>query len=209
MEENINKYKNTNNKIPVWLCEKCQNVNLVKDVRCLKCNYFNYDAYAGNYENLNDSDEGINFKNKQNIDEKPIKLKGDFIDYNFKENYEFKRQEKHKFIKCWHCGRENIYYKVKCNYCRFPINDEEIPKIKKTQLSLYDQIHNIHYKNENKKKPEEKNKYRDIEIKYSKPIKEYLMYKDKGNNWECKFCKKINEETIKFCEFCYKNRLYN
>ena len=89
----------------------------------------------------------------------------------------------------------------------FSINDEEIPKIKKTQLSLYDQIHNIHYKNENKKKPEEKDKYRDIEIKYSKPIKEYLMYKDKGNNWECKFCKKINEETIKFCEFCF-NRLF-
>ena len=21
-------------------------------------------------------------------------------------------EEKHKFNKCWHCGRENIYYKV-------------------------------------------------------------------------------------------------
>jgi hypothetical protein len=204
MEENINKYKNTNNKIPVWLCEKCQNVNLVKDVRCLKCNYFNYDAYAGNYENLNDSDERINFKNKQNIDEKPIKLKGDFIDYNFKENYEFKRQEKHKFIKCWHCGRENIYYKLKCNYCRFTINDSEEPKIEKTKLTQYDIMHGITFDKLKIKNAE--TKYNDIKIK-SNVIKEEKKYKNLGVNWTCKFCKKINKESIKYCNFCFKDRL--
>ena len=38
-------------------------------------------------------------------------------------------------------------------------------------------------------------------------MKENLLYKDKGNNWECRFCKKCNKKTIKFCEFCFKNRL--
>ena len=206
MDENIN-IPHNNKKIPVWLCEKCQNLNQIIDIRCLKCNYFNYDAYVEKFKDYSDNGEEIEDSKNQNINEQPILLLDEYIDYNFKESYEFRRQEKHKFIKCWHCGRENIYYKVKCTYCRFPINDEQIPKIKKTQLSQYDVIHNIQYNNKNNKKPEEKNKFRNIEIKYNSPIKENLMYKGKGNNWECRFCKKFNKKTIKFCEFCFKNRL--
>ena len=209
MDKNLN--IENNNKYSIWTCEKCQNVNLISDFRCLKCNYFNYDAYSGKYQDSNNIDENkISSKKKT---QKPIILKGDFIDYNFKEEYEFKRQEKHKFIKCWKCGRENIYYKVKCNYCRFPINDGKITKIEKTQLSQYDIIHNIplkNYSNTNEaknKKSKEQNEFRNIEIKYNKPIKENIIYKNLGNNWECKFCKKFNRETIKYCEFCYKNRL--
>ena len=70
MDENINLPHN-NNKIQVWLCEKCQNLNQIIDVRCLKCNYFNYDAYIGNNkdsDNVEEIDDSIN----QDISEKPI-----------------------------------------------------------------------------------------------------------------------------------------
>ena len=205
MDENLNlEYNNNSNKI--WTCEKCQNMNLISDFRCLKCDYFNYDVYI---ENFKDADIGkeTKYSDNQNTVIKPIMLKDEFIDYNFKEEYEFKRQEKHKFIKCWHCGRENLYYKVKCNYCRFPINDGEIPQIKKTQLSLYDVINNIKYNDNKKKKIEEKDNYRDIEIKYNKPMKENAMYKNLGNNWHCKYCKKLNRENTKYCQFCFRNRI--
>ena len=205
MEDSLNKNRDSNIN-NVWTCEKCQNMNIANDFRCLKCDYFNYDIYAGNYDDIETKKE-TDISKIKNVTQKPIIIKDDFIDYNFKEEYEFRRQEKHKFIKCWHCGRENLYYKVKCNYCRFPINDEQIPKIKKTQLSLYDVINNIQYKsNKNEKKNEEK-QFKNIEIKFNKPLKENLVYKNMGNNWECKFCKKFNRETIKYCEFCYKNRL--
>ena len=164
--------------------------------------------YSGKYKksNLIEDENKSHKKNKLN---KPIILKDKFIDYNYKENYEFKRQEKHKFIKCWKCGRENIYYKVKCNNCRFTIHDEQIPKIKKTQLSQYDVIHNIPIINDDKKmnEPDEENKFKEIKIKYNSPIKENIKYKSLENNWKCKFCKKINKETIKYCQFCFKNRL--
>ena len=204
MNENIN--IPNNNKIPVWLCEKCQNLNQIIDIRCLKCNYFNYDAYIEKYKDSDNIEEIEDSKN-QKVNEKPIILIDEYIDYNFKENYERKRQEKHKFIKCWHCGKENFYYKVKCTYCRFPINDEKIPKIKKTQLSKYDIINNIQHNNKSNKKCEEKNRFGNIEIKCNNPIKENLIYKDKSSNWECRFCKKFNKKTIKFCEYCFKNRL--
>ena len=205
---NTNLQQSDNNNKIAWTCEKCQNMNLLIDFRCLKCNYFNYDVYSGKYKksNLIEDENKSHKKNKLN---KPIILKDKFIDYNYKENYEFKRQEKHKFIKCWKCGRENIYYKVKCNNCRFTIHDEQIPKIKKTQLSQYDVIHNIPIINDDKKmnEPDEENKFKEIKIKYNSPIKENIKYKSLENNWKCKFCKKINKETIKYCQFCFKNRL--
>ena len=205
--DNIKKYDENEKK--VWTCGKCQNMNLVSDFRCLKCNYFNYEVYSGDYANLyNKKDTNISDKKNKN---KPIILKGDFIDYNYKEDYEFKRQEKHIFIKCWKCGRENFYYKVKCNYCRFPINDEKIPKINKVQLSQYDIIHKIPFSsiinNNKKKKTDEEKQFREIEIKYNNPIKENILYKNLGNNWVCKFCKKFNKNNDKFCEFCFKNRI--
>ena len=205
-EENINSIYKIN-KNTEWICEKCQNYNTINDFCCLKCNYFNYDVYSGNYTKQNKKEESkendIKYKNSV---EEPIFLDDKFMDYNFKEEYEFRRQEKHKFNKCWKCGKENIYYKVKCSFCRFPINDTQIPKIKKTQLSQYDLLHNINFDKKNKKK-EEVDKYKNIEIKYNNPIKEELNYKNLGNNWICKFCNKFNKETIKYCEFCFKNRL--
>ena len=197
-----------NNKILVidknkeWICEKCQNINNIDIFRCSKCNYFNYDVYSGNYQQSNIKEE--NKKNKKK-DIKPLIIEDKNIDYNFKEDYEFNREEKHKFNKCWHCGRENIYYKVKCNYCRFPINNSSIPTIKKTQLTQYDILHGITFDNTNNK-PKEKIKYKDIKIKYN-PLKEELKYKNFGNNWVCGFCNKKNNESIKFCSFCFKNRL--
>ena len=115
------------------LCEKCQNMNDIDIFRCCKCNYFNYDVFSGNYQKSNNTNENIKIKKKES---KPIILEDKNINYNFKEDYEFNREEKHKFNKCWHCGRENIYYKVKCTYCRFPINDSKEPTIKKTQLKI-------------------------------------------------------------------------
>ena len=206
-----NTEQNNNNDEIAWTCEKCQNMNLISDYRCLKCNYFNYDAYIKDYENKYNNHEKKNF-GKKNRD-KPIILKDEFIDYNYKENYEFKREEKHKFIKCWKCGRENAYYKVKCNYCRFPINDEYIPTINKVQLSKYDIMHKIPFSsiinNNNKKKKNitEEKKYREIEIKCNNPIKENIVYKSLGINWKCKFCKKFNKNNTKYCEFCFKNRI--
>ena len=210
MDENIN-IPHNNNKIPVWLCEKCQNLNQIIDIRCLKCNYFNYDAYVEKFKDYSDNVEEIDDSINQNINEKPMILLDEYIDYNFKENYEFRRQEKHKFIKCWKCGRENAYYKVKCNYCRFPINDEQIPTINKVQLSQYDIIHKIPFSNiiNNKKKKniDEEKQFREIEIKYNNPIKENILYKNLGINWACKFCKKFNKNNNKYCDFCFKNRI--
>ena len=198
--EEINTQINIDKK-KEWLCEKCQNTNNIDIFRCSKCNYFNYDVYSGDYQNSNNIEK--NKKNKK-IDE-PIIIEDKNVDYNFKEDYEFKRQEKHKFNKCWNCGKENIYYKVKCNYCRFPINDSKTPTIKKTQLTQYDILHGIIFDNKNKK-PKENNKYREIEIK-NNPIKEDLKYKNWSNIWVCEFCNKKNKESIKFCSFCFKNRL--
>ena len=185
-----------------WLCEKCQKINNINSFRCLKCNYFNYDVYSGNYQRLNSKVE----KKKINVDKlNPIFLKDLYVDYNDKENYEFKREEKHKFIKCWNCGRENIYYKVKCNYCRFPINDSKEPKIKKTQLTQYDILHGITFDIKPKEKTV-KNNWKEIEIKYN-PLKEEMLYKNLSKNWTCKLCNKKNSESFKFCSFCFKNRL--
>ena len=64
---------------------------------------FNYDVYSGDYQNSNNIEK--NKKNKK-IDE-PIIIEDKNVDYNFKEDYEFKRQERHKFNKCWNCGKEN------------------------------------------------------------------------------------------------------
>ena len=201
--------KNNDNEKIAWTCEKCQNMNLISDYRCLKCNYFNYEAYSENNENKYNNKKQKNVE-KKNIN-KPIILKDDFIDYNYKEIYEFNRQEKHKFIKCWKCGRENAYYKVKCNYCRFPINDEQIPKINKVQLSQYDIMHKIPFgdiiDNKKKKNIDEEKQFREIEIKYNNPIKENILYKNLGINWACKFCKKFNKNNNKYCDFCFKNRI--
>ena len=196
------KYNKIIDKNKFWLCEKCQNINTIDIFRCCKCNYFNYDVFSGNYQKSNNKKEKKNInKNESN----PIILEDKYIDYNYKEDYEFNREEKHKFNKCWHCGRENIYYKVKCNYCRFPINDSKEPTIKKTQLTQYDILHGITFDNEPKKVKKD-NKYKEIEIKYN-PFKEELKYKNLGPNWTCKFCNKKNKESIKFCSFCYKNRI--
>jgi hypothetical protein len=194
------KNKLTINKNKEWICRKCKSINVIELFRCKNCNYFDYEVYSGIY-NKKDKDKKKNEK-KEIIN--PIIMEDNYIDYNEKENYEFKREEKHKFIKCWHCGRENIYYKLKCNYCRFPINDSEEPKIKKTKLTQYDIIHGITFD-----KPKIKNvetKYNDIKIK-SNVIKEEKKYKNLGVNWTCKFCKKINKESIKYCNFCFKDRL--
>ncbi len=200
MEEN-----NSNNHIlnnDQWLCEKCQNINNLNEFRCSKCNYFDYDVYSGNYKNPNiKEDNKITKKNEI----KPIILEDKNIDYNYKEDYEFNREERHKFTKCWNCGWENIYYKVKCNYCKFPINDNKEPKVKKTQLTQYDILHGITFDN-SPKKIKENNKYREIEIKYN-PFKEDRKYNNLTNIWNCKYCNKKNTESIKFCSFCYKNRL--
>ena len=190
----------TINKNKEWICRKCKSINFIEFFRCKNCNYFEYEVYSGIY-NKKDEEKKMN-KKKEIIN--PIIMEDNYIDYNEKENYEFKREEKHKFIKCWHCGRENIYYKLKCNYCRFPINDSEEPKIKKTKLTQYDIIHGITFD-----KPKIKNvetKYNDIKIK-SNVIKEEKKYKNLGVNWTCKFCKKINKESIKYCTFCFKDRL--
>ena len=200
-EEEIRNNKNID-KNKFWLCEKCQNINTIDIFRCCKCNYFNYDVFSGNYQKSNNKKENKNLKKNES---NPIILEDKYIDYNYKEDYEFNREEKHKFNKCWHCGRENIYYKVKCNYCRFPINDSKDPTIKKTQLTQYDILHGITFDNE-PKKVKNNNKYKEIEIKYN-PFKEELKYKNLGQNWTCKFCNKKNNETIKFCSHCYKNRL--
>ena len=192
-------------KTKEWVCEKCQNINKIINYRCVNCNYFNYDVYSGNY--LKESQliaENIENAKKN----KPIIIDEKDANYNFKEEYESKREEKHKFIKCWHCGKENMYYKVKCNYCRFPIHDSEEPKIIKTQLTEYDITHGIKYniKNKNKiTKKESKKKFKEIKIKYQ-PIKEAKKYEELSGCWTCKFCKKINSETGKFCSFCFKNR---
>ena len=185
-----------------WLCQKCQSINNIDIFRCSKCNYFNYDVYSGNYQENN-----LKERNKKKVkkSEDPIVLEDKYIDYNEKEDYEFKREEKHKFIKCWHCGHENIYYKVKCNYCKFAINDYKEQKIKKTQLTQYDILHGITFDDE-PLKVENKKKFREIEIKYN-PIKEELKYNNLNKNWRCKWCKKNNNESIKFCSFCFKNRI--
>ena len=191
----------TINKNKEWKCIKCKCINFIEFFRCKNCNYFDYEVYSGIY-NKKDKEKKISGK-KDIIN--PIIMEDNYIDYNEKENYEFKREEKHKFIKCWHCGRENIYYKLKCNYCRFPINDSEEPKVKKTQLTQYDIIHGITFDN----KPKIKNvetKYNDIKIK-SNSIKEEKKYKNLGVNWTCKFCKKLNKESIKYCKFCFKDRI--
>ena len=190
----------TINKNKEWICIKCKCINFIEFFRCKNCNYFDYEVYSGIY-NKKDKEKKISGK-KDIIN--PIIMEDNYIDYNEKENYEFKREEKHKFIKCWHCGRENIYYKLKCNYCRFPINDSEEPKIKKTKLTQYDIIHGITFD-----KPKIKNvetKYNDIKIK-SNSIKEEKKYKNLGVNWTCKFCKKLNKESIKYCKFCFKDRI--
>ena len=195
-EKNLN---NNNNNTNEWLCKKCQNKNTFDHYRCSKCNYFEYDVYAGNYKNQN-------IKKKVKKESKPIILEdNNNIDYNYKEDYEFNREERHKFTKCWNCGWENIYYKVKCNYCKFPINDNKEPKVKKTQLTQYDILHGITFDN-TPKKIKENNKYREIEIKYN-PFKEDKKYNNLTNIWNCKYCNKKNTESIKFCSFCYKNRL--
>ena len=200
-EEEIRNNKNID-KNKFWLCEKCQNINTIDIFRCCKCNYFNYDVFSGNYQKSNNKKENKNLKKNES---NPIILEDKYIDYNYKEDYEFNREEKHKFNKCWHCGRENIYYKVKCNYCRFPINDSKEPTIKKTQLTQYDILHGITFDNE-PKKVKNNNKYKEIEIKYN-PFKEEIKYKNLFPNWICKFCHKKNNESIKFCSYCYKNRL--
>ena len=219
MEEKEEEIKNNKiiDKTKEWLCEKCQNINTNDMFRCCKCNYFNYDVFSGNYQKSNNKKENKTIKNNEskpiilenkNIEKKvtnPIFLEDNYIDYNDKEDYEFKREEKHKFNKCWHCGRENIYYKIKCNYCRFPINDSKEPKIKKTQLTQYDILHGITFDNKTKI-VKNNNKYKEIEIKYN-PFKEEIKYKNLGQNWTCKFCHKKNNESIKFCSYCYKNRL--
>ena len=202
MEENI---INNNNNIYIdknkeWICEKCKNKNIIDVFRCSLCNYFNYDVYSGNYGKLNKKENN----KKKEKDLNPIIIKDNYIDYNDKENYEFKREERHKFIKCWHCGRENIYYKLKCNYCRFPINDSQEPKIKKTQLTVYDILHGITF--EDKPKEEKKKNFKDIKIKNNN-IKEEKKYNNIGKIWTCKFCSKLNKESIKYCSFCFKNRL--
>ena len=199
MEENIE--KKDIDKSKEWLCEKCRNKNLIDQFRCPICNYFNYDVYSGNYQEQNKNQEKKKIK-KAEI--QPIILEDKYIDYNYKEDYEFNREEKHKFNKCWHCGRENIYYKVKCNYCRFPINDSKTVPIKKTQLTAYDILHGITF--DKPKKIKKETKYKEIEIKYN-PLKEEKKYKYLGNIWICKYCKKKNNESIKFCYFCFKNRL--
>ena len=197
MEEN--NLNNNNTITNEWLCKKCQNKNTFDHYRCSKCNYFEYDVYAGNYKNQN-------IKKKVKKESKPIILEdNNNIDYNYKEDYEFNREERHKFTKCWNCGWENIYYKVKCNYCKFPINDNKEPKVKKTQLTQYDILHGITFDN-TPKKIKENNKYREIEIKYN-PFKEDKKYNNLTNIWNCKYCNKKNTESIKFCSFCYKNRL--
>ncbi len=188
-----------NNK---WLCEKCENLNNIDIFRCIKCNYFNYKVYSGNYQK-NNTKEKITKKIKK--DAKSFILEDKNIDYNEREDYEFKREEKHKFNKCWYCGHENIYYKVKCNHCRFPINDSKEPKIKKTQLTQYDILNGFTFNDESKKK-ENNNKYREIGIKYN-PIKEEFKYKNLIKNWVCKSCNKNNKESFKFCSYCFKNRI--
>ena len=186
----------------LWTCEKCQNVNLYIDYRCLRCNYFNYDIYAYSLKK-----ESTKKKTKIKNDSAPIILNSQNIDYNFKEDYEFKREEKHKFTKCWKCGRENIYYKVKCNYCRFPINDSKVSHIKKTQLTEYDLLHGItlddYYKPE--KNESEKIEYKEIKNRCN-PLKEELENKNLDKSWKCKLCQKDNKKSDKFCIFCFNNR---
>jgi hypothetical protein len=191
----------TINKNKEWKCIKCKCINFNEFFRCKNCNYFDYEVYSGIY---NKKDKEKKMSGKKDIIN-PIIMEDNYIDYNEKENYEFKREEKHKFIKCWHCGRENIYYKLKCNYCRFPINDSEEPKVKKTQLTQYDIIHGITFDNKPKIRNVETN-YNDIKIK-SNSIKEEKKYKNLGVNWTCKFCKKLNKESIKYCKFCFKDRI--
>ena len=181
-----------------WLCERCKNKNDFGRFRCSKCNYFEYDVYTGNYKNQN-------IQKKAKKEPKPIILEDKYIDYNCKEDYEFNREERHKFNKCWNCGWENIYYKVKCNYCKFPINDTKEPFIKKTQLTQYDILHGITFDNKPKKKIENNN-YKDIKIKYS-PFKEEKKYQNCETIWNCKYCNKKNTESFNFCSFCFKNRL--
>jgi hypothetical protein len=80
------------------------------------------------------------------------------------------------------------YYKIKCNKCRYRINDAEAPTI----ISIfkpYSERSNII----------KKDKYIDFSIEDNNASDSF---------WICSYCKCKNNKS-KFCAFCFKNRNFN
>ena len=184
LEEEKNKEKEDDKDISnKWKCEKCNKYNKNNIYRCTICNTFNYEAY-NNIINNNNNDNIIEEKKDDQIEKKKKKRMKKNLKKN-EYNFTFNPSEN---IKCWKCGFLNPYYKIKCNKCRYRINDAEAPTI----ISIfkpYSERSNII----------KKDKYIDFSIEDNNASDSF---------WICSYCKCKNNKS-KFCAFCFKNRNFN
>ena len=204
--ENIDKNKEKKeDNLNKWICENCNAENTNKIYRCSICNYFNFDEYykKNNKEN--------NIENLIELNENKDDIKNDFSSSNYNENlcYDYTNYKVSDESPCWHCGHMNKYYKLKCKWCRFPINDSVIPKIieigNKMEKDLKNKLNpDGYFKDEYFIK--ENNKFK--QVKMNRTLKEKNIYNNLSNKWKCYYCNFENLNT-KFCYKCYKNRKIN
>ena len=81
-------------------------------------------------------------KKKNNIENTSKELNenkneiNNFFSNNENLCYDFTNYKTSDESPCWHCGHMNKYYKLKCKWCRFPINDSIVPKIIESEFKL-------------------------------------------------------------------------
>ena len=187
-----------NNK---WKCEKCNKYNKKNVYRCKICNTFNYEAYE---EIIHGNNEINIMKNEKNKEEEIKKNKDKKLKMKIKEEYNFKYEPSNK-IPCWKCGYLNPYYKLKCNKCRYSINDTEAPTIISIFSTPFSTRNYINKNNYNFDRKSFNDKY--ISNLEKNSLKEQINYQNSSSIWFCPFCKRENQKS-KFCIFCFKNRKY-
>ena len=181
-----------------WICENCNAQNSNKIFRCSNCNYFNYDEYYKKKNNIENISKELN-ENKNEIN--------NFFSNNENLCYDFTNYKTSDESPCWHCGHMNKYYKLKCKWCRFPINDSIVPKIIEigNKIQSKNKLNSDGYfKDEYFIKKDDKFK----QIKINNTLKEKKIDNYLSNKWKCYFCNFENLNT-KFCYKCYKNRKNN
>jgi hypothetical protein len=143
-------------------------------------------------------------KNEKNKEEEIKKNKDKKLKMKIKEEYNFKYEPSNK-IPCWKCGYLNPYYKLKCNKCRYSINDTEAPTIISIFSTPFSTRNYINKNNYNFDRKSFNDKY--ISNLEKNSLKEQINYQNSSSIWFCPFCKRENQKS-KFCIFCFKNRKY-
>ena len=184
-----------------WKCEKCNKYNKKDVFRCKICNTFNYEAY----EEIIHGNNKINIIQSGKMREEEIKkMKEKKQKMKIKEEYNFKYEPSDK-IPCWKCGYLNPYYKLKCNKCRYSINDSEAPTIISIFSTPFSNRNYINNNNYNLDRNSFNDKY--ISNLEKNSLKEQIDYQNSSSIWFCPYCNMENQKS-KFCIFCFKNRKY-